>query len=78
MEEISGVQHHVDIVLFCQAHHFVERLPAIVFAVCITLVVPDMTVRRDKNTDCICIWSLSAFPHPIETAQTHLAVHPAL
>jgi hypothetical protein len=53
MKEVSGVQHHVDIVLFCQTHHFVERLPAIVFAVRITFVVSDMTVCRDENTDCI-------------------------
>ena len=54
MEKVSGVQHHIDIVLFCQTHHFVERLPAIVFAVRITFVVSDVTVRCDKNTDCIC------------------------
>jgi hypothetical protein len=54
VEEISGVQYHVDIVLFCQAHHFVERLPAVVFTVRITFVISDMTVCRDKNTDGIC------------------------
>jgi hypothetical protein len=53
VKEISGVQYHVDIVLFCQAHYFVERLPAIVFAVRITFVVSDMTVCRNENADGI-------------------------
>jgi hypothetical protein len=47
MEEIAGVQYHVDIMLFRQTHHFVERLPAVILAMRIALVVADMAVCGD-------------------------------
>jgi hypothetical protein len=56
MEQITGMQNHVDIVFFCKAHYFMERFPAVVATVLIALIVTDMTIRRYKYADSIRAW----------------------
>lgn len=55
MEKVATMQDHVDVVLLGQHHNFVERLPAVVAANGVALVVPDMAVRRDQDADRIWV-----------------------
>jgi hypothetical protein len=54
VEQISGMQDHIDIVLLRKAHDFIEGLPAVVLAICIALVEADMAVSGDKDPDSVC------------------------
>lgn len=54
MKEISGEQHHVDIVFLGQAHDFVETFPAVISPNRVSFVVADMIVSGDKDTNGIC------------------------
>lgn len=57
MEEISAVQHHVNVVLLSELHDLVERLPAVVATDVVAFVVPDMAVRCDQDTNCVrVVW----------------------
>lgn len=51
MEEVSSKKHHVDVLLFCQTHNFVEALPAVIATDGVSLVIADMAVRRNEYTD---------------------------
>lgn len=44
VEQIPSQQHHVDILLLGQTHHFVEALPAVVSPDGISFIVPNMVV----------------------------------
>lgn len=44
--------------LLRQTHHFVEGLPAIVLAVCIAFVVPNMAVCGNKYSNGVCTYVL--------------------
>lgn len=56
MKEIPSKQDHIDVPLFCQAHDFVEALPAVVAPNVVSLVVTDMTVgsHQDPNSIRCC------------------------
>jgi hypothetical protein len=53
-------EHHVDIVLFGQAHDLVKRPPAVVLALRIGLVVSNMAVCGDEDPDRVDTYILLA------------------
>lgn len=49
------------ILFFGQGHHFVEALPAVVFADWVALFVADMAVGCNENADRILSCEMSVF-----------------
>lgn len=51
MEQVSSQEDHINISFLGQAHYFVEALPAVVPTDGISLVVADMIIGRDENSN---------------------------
>jgi hypothetical protein len=51
MKQVSSQENHVNIPFLGQAHYFVEALPAVVPTDGISLVVADMVIGGDENSN---------------------------
>lgn len=60
MEEIAGQKNHVDIPFLGQAHNLVKGFPTVVAPNRIALVIADMIVRGDQDTDCVSSFCILA------------------
>jgi len=50
VEEVPSEQHHVDILLFCEGHDFMEALPAVIASDGVSLSVADMAVTGNQDS----------------------------
>ena len=53
MEKVASMKYHIYIMLFREAHDLVEAFPAVITTVRITLIVANMTVSRNQNSNSI-------------------------
>lgn len=57
VEQVTRQQHHVDVAVFGETHHLMERLPAIVATDRVAFIVADMGIRGEEDAERVA-WSV--------------------